>query len=101
MFVVGSAGFLIEEAHANVLRRARDRQTSAESGTHMPRDLMAEVNDQADRAAKTPDKMLDRMKLAQALHDEFPATPLIDIVDKLNMAWRKRGLSFGISPRPV
>lgn len=67
----------------------------------MNRDLMAEVNDQADRAAKNPEKMLDRTRLAQALHDEFPETPIIDIVDKLNMAWRKRGLSFGISPRPL
>ncbi|KQS83433.1 hypothetical protein ASG58_22125 [Rhizobium sp. Leaf383] len=66
----------------------------------MTRDLMAEVNDQADRAAKSPAKMIDRMKLAQALHDEFPDTPVIDIVDKLNTAWRKRGLAFGISPRP-
>ncbi|SES24522.1 hypothetical protein [Rhizobium sp. NFR03] len=67
----------------------------------MNRDLMAEVNDQADRAAKNPEKMLDRTRLAHALHDEFPETPIIDIIDKLNMAWRKRGLSFGISPRPL
>jgi hypothetical protein len=66
----------------------------------MKRDLMAEVNDQADRAAKNPNKMVDRTTLARTLNDEFPNTPLIEIIDKLNMAWRKRGLAFGISPRP-
>ncbi|NHT76893.1 hypothetical protein G8E10_14220 [Rhizobiaceae bacterium CRRU44] len=66
----------------------------------MTRDLMAEVNDQADRAAKNPNNMLDRMKLAKVLHGEFPETPIMEIVDKLNVAWRKRGMAFGISPRP-
>jgi hypothetical protein len=61
---------------------------------------MAEVNDQADRAAKNPERMVDRTKLAHQLCDEFPDTPIIEIIDKLNMAWRKRGLAFGISPRP-
>ena len=67
----------------------------------MTRDLMAEVNNQADHAAKNPTKMLDRMKLAHELRDEFPETPVIEIVDKLNMAWRKRGLSFGIPPHTL